>query len=188
MALIMSNRPHIDIPGVDALIRIAQPDDAKAIAGVHVRSWQQAYADLLPADYLHSLDSTVGQREAWWRQSIEEAKEQVFVALIDEVIVGWVSFGASRDEDVEPQRAGEIRAIYILAEYWGSGIGRELWSAAIKSLAKQRYECVTLWVLAGNHRAIGFYSRAGLEPEIESKRSIVRGGQPLEEIRYQLTL
>lgn len=169
------------------MIRVAQPDDAAAIARIHVRSWQQAYADLLPADYLHSLDSTVGQREAWWRQSIEEAKEPVFVASIDGMIVGWVSPGASRD-DVESQRTGEIRAIYVQAEYWGTGMGRALWSAAIKYLAQQRYERVTLWVLVGNHRAIAFYTRAGLEPEIDSKRSIVRGGQSLEEIRYQLAL
>jgi hypothetical protein len=37
-------------------IRLAQASDARAIAEVHVRSWQAAYRDLLPQEYLDGLD------------------------------------------------------------------------------------------------------------------------------------
>lgn len=37
------------------LLRPAEPADAMAVAYVHVRAWQVAYRDLLPADYLASL-------------------------------------------------------------------------------------------------------------------------------------
>lgn len=174
--------------GGHAVIRTAQSDDAAGIARVHVRSWQQAYAHLLPAEYLQALDDTLTQREAWWRQAIEQAQQQVFVASVDGVIVGWVSAGESRDEDVEAAHAGELRAIYVLAEYWGGGVGHALWVEALASLAEQGFKRVTLWVLAENERAIGFYRRAGLVPEAASKRSISRGGRELEEIRYQLLL
>ena len=49
------------------MIRSAQPSDAAGIARVHVRSWQQAYAGLMPAEYLDALEKTLTQREAGWR-------------------------------------------------------------------------------------------------------------------------
>jgi len=167
------------------VIRSAQPSDAAGIARVHVRSWQQAYAGLMPAEYLDALEKTLTQREAGWRKAIEDAQEQAFVALVEGEIVGWVAVGGSRDAYVEPQETGEVRAIYVRAEYWRSGIGRALWVAAINALIEQGFKRVTLWVLADNQRAISFYSRAGLAPEIASRRSLSRGGRELEEVRYQ---
>jgi hypothetical protein len=43
------------MPYLDALLRPADPDDAMAVAHVHVRSWQAAYKTLLPDDYLSQL-------------------------------------------------------------------------------------------------------------------------------------
>ena len=37
------------------ILRPAEPEDAMAVARVHVRSWQMGYKDLLPQDYLASL-------------------------------------------------------------------------------------------------------------------------------------
>lgn len=53
------------------MIRMARPSDAKAIAQVHVSSWQEAYCDLMPTEYLNSLEATLAQRESFWVRSIE---------------------------------------------------------------------------------------------------------------------
>jgi len=37
------------------LLRPAVPDDALAVAQMHVRTWQVAYRDLLPAEFLDQL-------------------------------------------------------------------------------------------------------------------------------------
>jgi hypothetical protein len=44
------------------IVRVARPDDAAAVAGVHVRSWQQGYRGLLPDDF---LDDQVRSEEIW---------------------------------------------------------------------------------------------------------------------------
>jgi hypothetical protein len=44
-------------------IRKAALDDAHAIADVQVRSWQHAYRDLMPADFLFGLSSSLPDRE-----------------------------------------------------------------------------------------------------------------------------
>ena len=170
------------------MIRPARSSDAAAIAQVHVRSWQQAYRELMPGDYLASLENTLEQREAWWKQSIEEGTQRVFVALINEHVIGWISVGASRDEHADPRNTGEVMALYVLAEHWGTGTGRALWTKGAEHLVSQGFRWVTLWVLVDNTRAVGFYRTAGLLPEAASLRILSRGGRTLEEIRYKALL
>jgi RimJ/RimL family protein N-acetyltransferase len=45
---------------------------------------------------------------------------------------------------------------------------------------------ITLWVLAGNQRAIRFYCAAGFRPEAASTRTLAVGGVQVQEIRYVL--
>ncbi|MCK9735546.1 GNAT family N-acetyltransferase [Pseudomonas syringae] len=166
------------------MIRYALPRDAKSIAQVHVSSWQQAYLNLMPADFLASLTATLPQREAYWVDSIENKESDVLVAELDGRIIGWISVGPCRDEDKTRVESGEVMAIYILAEYWGKGIGTELWRAGLKRLSDQGYKYVTLWVLSKNERAIRFYQRLEGREESGSRRTLVRGGVTLNEVRY----
>jgi GNAT superfamily N-acetyltransferase len=110
---------------VAALIRAARPDDARPVAEVHVASWRHAYRGLLPDESLERL--SVDDREAMWRRAFEDPdpKSGAFVAEVDGRIVGFASFGPSRDEDV-PDGTGEVPAIYVEPAALGTGVGREL--------------------------------------------------------------
>lgn len=168
------------------MIRSALLSDAKAIAQVHINSWQEAYRDLMPAEYLNSLEGTLAQREAFWSRSIESGESKVLVAEVDGQVVGLISVGASRDEGAVVGQTGEVIAIYVLAKYWKSGVGLALWDAGLKCLMAQKYQCVTLWVLTRNERAIRFYRRAGCVEEVGSERELERGGVVLAEVRCRL--
>jgi ribosomal protein S18 acetylase RimI-like enzyme len=165
-------------------IRPAISTDAAQIANVHVRSWQQAYRELFPADYLSSLDQTLPQRKHHWAQALAAGELNVFVAIVDEQLIGWIAVGASRDKDADPQRCAEVMAIYVLAEHWRTGVGAKLWRAGVEPLIEQGYNRATLWVLAENHRAIEFYRRAGWAEEPGSEVELVKGGVTLKEVRY----
>ncbi|NVZ69897.1 GNAT family N-acetyltransferase [Pseudomonas costantinii] len=167
------------------MIRAARIEDAGDIAWVHIRSWQQAYRELMPADYLASLEATQPRRETFWRQSIEQGREAVFVARVEGHVVGWIAVSPSRDEDADPGETGEVQALYVLAEHWGTGVGRALWLKGLEHLADLGLETATLWVLAQNQRAIGFYRNAGWVAQADSNRTLSRGGRDLEEVRYQ---
>lgn len=166
-------------------VRPAQPLDAAGIASVQVRSWQQAYRQVFPKDYLDGLQQSLPQRESYWRKSLEERAQDTFVATLAGEVIGWISVGASRDDDGGAQRMGEVMAIYILAEHWRRGVGKRLWQAGLQSLARQGYQAFTLWVLAENQQAIGFYRAAGLAEESDSGRALVRGAVTVEEVRYR---
>ncbi|HFU4501210.1 TPA: N-acetyltransferase family protein [Streptococcus suis] len=121
-------------------------------AYVHWKSWQEAYADLLPQEFLENV-YTLERCQDW----AVRYPQNVLVALVDERVVGFTCYGASSQEDLQP--AGEIYALYVLSDYYGQKIGYQLMQAALEKL--QSYKQISLWVLEGNARAIAFYEKVG---------------------------
>lgn len=164
-----------------AQVRRAEVDDAHAIARVHVETWRAAYAGIVPAGYLERLDVTA--RIHRWEQSLAENASATFVAVNEDGrVVGWSSFGASRDPDSTTD--GELYAIYVDAAHWGYGHGRALLVHAVDMLRDQGFATVTLWVLAANGRARRFYACGGFAPD-GAEKIVVIGGAELPELRYR---
>ncbi|MBW6433806.1 GNAT family N-acetyltransferase [Actinoplanes hulinensis] len=162
-------------------IRQATPDDAAALAVVHVRTWQATYAGQVPGDYLDSLDPA--EREPVWRSRLAGISPPAAVLVWDDggVPVGFAALRESRDGEVG---AGEITAIYLLPEHWGRGAGRALMAAALRHLAGAGFGEATLWVLGSNVRARRFYEAAGWRPDGAEKVDDSYGF-PLAEVRYR---
>jgi GNAT superfamily N-acetyltransferase len=141
-------------------IRAARPEDSRLIAEVHVASWRHAYRGLLPDDYLEklSVDEREAQRLAWFAHP--EPGSGVLVAEEAGRVVGFVSFGPSRD-DGAPPKTGEIPAIYVEPSMLGTGMGRELLQTAMAELRLTGFARATLWVLEANALARRFYEKAG---------------------------
>ena len=160
-------------------IRRATAADARAIADVHVRTWQAAYRHVFPAEVLDSL--SVDEREERWQDHLG-GRVTAWVAETDGRIVGFVSVGPSRTEDDE----GELYAIYVLPESWGSGAAPELMAAAKDWFAQEGFATAMLWVLVDNPRARRFYEREGWRLD-GSRVDPVRGVE-VEEALYRLEL
>jgi ribosomal protein S18 acetylase RimI-like enzyme len=141
-------------------IREAEPKDAEAIAGVHVRSWQAAYRGQLSDEYLDGL--SVEERLEQHRRSLEQprAEWRTWVADDEGRVTGFAVTGPSEDADAEPS-TGEVYAIYLEPDRVGTGLGRSLFEHAIADLRERGFSVVTLWVLEANGRARRFYEAAG---------------------------
>src|SRR5688572_4223044 len=107
----------------------ATTEDCRAIAEVHVESWQHAYKGILPDEYLASL--SVSERADIWRRMVEREPSHLVLARNGDEVVGFVAFGASRDEGAPADRA-EIWAIYVKPACWSAGAGRLLWLEALQ--------------------------------------------------------
>ena len=162
------------------LIRPAEPEDALAVARVHVRSWQQAYRGLLPQDYLDSLEPE--QRAPHYDFATDNPyRAHTLVAVQQESIVGFATTMPSRDQD-HPD-FGELCALYVEPEHWGRGVGLALSAETRNALRQQGFHDALLWVLQGNERAQGFYRRDGWISE-GTQRAETLWGIMVNELRY----
>lgn len=162
------------------MIRNATIDDAAAIASIHVKSWQYAYAHIFPAEFLAGF--SIEARTKVWQQLLEANQNITLVAEVNGEVVAWASGGVSRDAD--GHGSSELHAIYVLPAYWGKQIGAALMSGieAVLHFAPK----TTLWVLSENHRAIRFYGKFGYVAD-GTRNELERGGVKRWEIRLQKT-
>ena len=137
------------------LIRLATLDDAPAIAAVHVTSWRETYAGIIPASYLERLD--IAERQKIWTKAIEGG-QPVHVAVVDDTVVGFANGGKNRDKDTP--YTGELYAIYLLKAFQKRGIGRILFDSVVADLASERLLPFVTWVLADNP-TLDFYKHTG---------------------------
>jgi L-amino acid N-acyltransferase YncA len=145
-----------------ATIREARKEDAQAIADVLVKTWQAAYQGHVPQSYLNGL--TLEKTEDFWRETLSRSRSprfQTFVAVLDERLVGILSMGPSRDEDLDSKSTAEVYSIYVLPDNWRRGIGRSLMETAMEEMRTQGLRAAILWVLETNVRTRRFYEAAG---------------------------
>ncbi|WP_432904712.1 N-acetyltransferase family protein [Micromonospora matsumotoense] len=174
-------------------IRREGPDDAEAIARVHIHGWQAGYAGIMPAEVLVRLNPVAwAQRRRDVGTADPEHPFTTLLAEIDGVPAGFTTFGPYRNNqdrgDLDPTY-GELLAIYVEPAHWGDGTARALFTAARDGLAANGWREYRVWVLADNARARRFYERAGLSADGERSRYPVplAGGGPavhLDELRY----
>jgi GNAT superfamily N-acetyltransferase len=166
------------------LLRPAEPDDALAVARVHVRSWQAAYRGLLPDEYLDQLRPE--DRAARYDFATRDPdKPFTIVAVKDDVIHGFATTGASRDPSLPDY--GELCALYVDPEYWNRGIGVALVIAARTRLIDLGYQDAYLWVMFGNIRAERFYQLDHWEPDGQ-RRTDTLWNVTVDELRYRRKL
>jgi ribosomal protein S18 acetylase RimI-like enzyme len=145
-------------------VRRAVPEDAAAIAAVHVRAWQIAYRGLMPAALLDGL--SIEQREQGWRETlIGEVSLTVYVAVENRAVVGFCAVATPGRDDDAGDGVAEIAAINVDPDVWRTGVGRALIDVALEDLRANGWRWVTLWVLTENQRAREFYARFGFEPD-----------------------
>ena len=126
-------------------MRDARPADAVEIGRVHIQVWREAYAGLMPADYLAALDpqaSAVRWAEML-AQPADGVRRLVGVSPAGEVMA-IAAAGPSRDDDAPTP--WELWAINVLAAHHGTGIADLLMGHLVGTGP------ASLWVLRGNER------------------------------------
>jgi GNAT superfamily N-acetyltransferase len=137
-------------PGVT--IRRAAPEDAEALAHLHIDVWDDAYTGLMPQGILDDRRAKVAERVSRWREILGQNPD-VFLAEAEDGLIGFAAVGRGEDNDVDIDL--ELKSLYVRATWWGTGVGYALFETALGDRAAY------LWVLASNARAIRFYERQG---------------------------
>lgn len=141
----------------DVVLRPLRVDDGPAMARLHVAVWEEAYTGLVPDAILAQRRAGLDDRAEHWRRAAQTSPAATTVAVHDGELVGFVSVGPGRDDDLD--LAEELWALYARAAWWGHGLGHRMLAATLAD--RPAY----LWALGGNDRALAFYRRQGFVPD-----------------------
>ena len=160
-------------------IRKANTSDALGISIVNVYTWKLTYAGLIPDEV---IDKRIKELKflAEKKRATMEIDNDFIVATVDNTIVGFCSYGKSRNELFN--KSGEIKALYVLHGFQGDGIGKELFLSAINILKNKGFSSVIINCLRGNS-SIKFYEYMGAKVVSEQKDEIY-GEVIIEDILY----
>lgn len=164
-------------------VRPARTDDAKEIARIHVDAWQTAYKNMMPQDFLNSLN--YADREQFWtRVLLNPGRGNYLVAEYESKVQGFAVYGSARDEDLASSSAGELGAINVAPACWAKGIGKSLVGLVLEKAIESRWQSLHLWVVSANQRAISFYQGLGFVSEHLTKEDSVHANSPIHETRF----
>ncbi|APF33964.1 GNAT family N-acetyltransferase [Microbacterium paludicola] len=138
------------------VIREPAAEEAALLAELHVATWQEAYAHLLPAGFFDAEHVT--SRHRMWNQILNDPAPTVTVRVAEHgaQLAGFALAGpSSADGGEKPGRDTHLYAIYVSAAHHGTGVGQALLDSALGTAP------ATLWVAKQNPRAIAFYLRNG---------------------------
>jgi ribosomal protein S18 acetylase RimI-like enzyme len=142
------------------IIDDAKADDVFGIRAVQKNTWFITYPSDEFGITLADIESRFREDDTLAGQQAIAAKKERFldptqhtwVARHDSQIVGFV--WAQRESDIN-----KIQALYVLPDYHGLGLGRQLITLALQWLGSAKD--VSVNVAAYNQKAIGFYERMG---------------------------
>lgn len=140
--------------------------DARRIAEVHIASWRETYAAMMPAETLDALD--LSEWAERWRGylSDDDPASATFLAL-DETGAA-AGFGYCRRQRSEKLLAlgfsGEFASLYLLRRIQRRGVGRRLIGAMARRLLAQGCDSAGLWVFRDAAHARRFYESHGAAP------------------------
>lgn len=132
--------------------------DADALANLHVTTWREAYAHLLPQDFF--TPEYVRGRHDLWRRILQAPRPEFAIQLAEAdgepIGFAWVGPAVAADAETAP-RERQLYAIYVRAAHHGENVGQSLLDATLGS------QPAMLWVAKNNPRAVAFYRRNGFQ-------------------------
>ncbi len=163
----------------EVAISEAVPEDAKDIARIQHETWLATYVrddGGVTAEDVESKNFKSEERVEQWKGYIASDASTIFVARHEGSVAGYCGLYMADGTQA-------IRAIYVLPEAQGKGIGKKLLHEALTHADEEKP--VELSVAAFNEQAIAFYESLGFEQCGPNKDPHVKpfpSGKTIEEI------
>ena len=142
-------------------LRYGKPEDANVLAEIGAKTFYDAYVKAVDKENLKMVIRGTFSEE----RQLEEINNPDTIFLIAEVdgkTAGYTKLlmNAS-NEYVNSRNPMELSRIYLLQEYIGKGIGRELIRRCVDEAMQRGCDSLWLGVWENNQNAIGFYRKLG---------------------------
>jgi GNAT superfamily N-acetyltransferase len=126
------------------IVREATLADCPAVAKVHVQSWKESFAGIVPQPFLDKM--SVEQRAQAFESRFSDGSYKMYVAEVSEQgLVGFADFGAPRE--IIATYEAELYAIYLLPEFQRKGLGERLFHQGVEFLIRSNKSSMYLLTL-----------------------------------------
>jgi GNAT superfamily N-acetyltransferase len=168
-------------------VRLAAAGDVDRLALIGAATFLETFAGVLDGSAIvdhcqraHSADAYRSYLEAdgraWLAETVEGGAPIGFALLASSSLPGSAPDGS----DVE------LKRIYTLSRFHGTGVGGRLMQHAVHHARERRAKRLLLGVYAGNERAIAFYRKQGFAPIAVRKFQV--GDRDYDDIVHALLL
>jgi ribosomal protein S18 acetylase RimI-like enzyme len=142
-------------------VRRAGPADAAAVAKLGAETFVETFGHLYPpADLAAFLGDAHGPAQA--QANLADPTRAIWLAEADGASVGYALAGQCDLPHPEVAAGdGELKRIYLRSAAQGSGLGGQLFDAALSWLQRDGPRTVWIGVWSENHGAQQFYARRG---------------------------
>ena len=117
-------------------IRLAVESDARRLAEVKIACWETTYRGIYPDDKLDNYD--VDKNTEKFKNIIKNEDVDLYVVIVEGDIIGYMSCGVPIRPYGDYEQ--EIGLLYLLKEYRGQGIGRDLYELAREMIKMKGYD------------------------------------------------
>jgi L-amino acid N-acyltransferase YncA len=165
-----------------ASIRPATPDDLPAIVAIHNATMFTTTGEW--TEVAHTLDEAAETLDRHRSRG-----EPVLVAVDDDIVVGWASYGDFRDSvRREGYRFVVEHSIHVAESHWGAGIGRSLIDALLDAARIAGKRTMIAAIGGENIVSIDFHRKLGFIEVARMPRIGEKFGRPLDLVLLQLDL
>ena len=154
-------------------IRPATESDLQDIISIHVESWKDAYADVLPAEFI--AGQLHRELACHWRETEIQNQDIVLVAEQDS-LVGFIA--------VWCRPIPFIDNLHVRPSHRSKKIGSALMKAVAQELTQKEHKKAYLWVFESNEKAIRFYERLGGTQKVQGPKNIFGYEVPSRKIEW----
>ncbi|GLT00655.1 N-acetyltransferase [Sphingobium jiangsuense] len=155
------------VGGAGPFIRDASPDDAWQLAALKRRTFRETFVEGAMAVSYAEEDLAIFEEESYSPEAVraelaDPARHQWVAEDEAGELVAYAHVGPCKlpHEEARPDH-GEVYQLYIVAEWQGAGLGRQLLDRAIGWLEERRPGPIWIGVFSGNLRAQAIYVSRG---------------------------
>jgi GNAT superfamily N-acetyltransferase len=140
------------------VFRRPEPEEAAAMASLHVRCWVEAYTPIVPAGVSSRFE--VEPMIPAWQERLPNQTRFIIAAFDESQPVAFINQGP-RDDEAQIQADVHIMALYVVKAYHRRGLGRTLMALGARDCLAKGGTALSLGVLSENLQARHFYDALG---------------------------
>jgi ribosomal protein S18 acetylase RimI-like enzyme len=146
---------------MDKIIKKCTLQDLESLRNISIETFYQTFADSNTAENMKAYLQSAYNEEKLYRE-LSNPNSSFFFVCVDERVAGYLKLNEfAAQTDINDSDSLELERIYILRDFQGMGLGKDLLEHAISVANEGGKKYIWLGVWEHNERAKRFYQKNG---------------------------